>query len=218
MASNSHTSTKQDLLQHLLMQGQATAQDLASALDVSPQAIRRHLKDLEDEQLIVHEVVQAGMGRPNHLYKLSRTGRDRFPHRYDEFAVGLLDTLTETFSQDQMQAILKKQWQRKADHYRQQMGDQSLPERLAALVAMRQAEGYMAEWCTVEQDVAATPDTKRFLFLEHHCAIANIAESFPSVCGNELAMFAAALPDCQVERTEWIVDGQHRCGYLIQQY
>jgi DeoR family suf operon transcriptional repressor len=30
-------------------------------------------------------------------------------------------------------------------------------------------------------------------------------------------MFAIALDDCTVERTHWIVNGEHRCGYLIQQ-
>lgn len=32
----------------------------------------------------------------------------------------------------------------------------------------------------------------------------------------ELEMFAAVLPDCTVERTHWIIDGEHRCGYLVQ--
>jgi DeoR family transcriptional regulator, suf operon transcriptional repressor len=50
---------------------------------------------------------------------------------------------------------------------------------------------------------------------EYNCAISQIAASYPSVCGNELEMFAIALPDCQVERTHWLVGGEHRCGYLI---
>jgi DeoR family suf operon transcriptional repressor len=53
------TSTKQDILVHLLRRGQATAQDLAELLQVTPQAIRRHLKDLEQEELIQH-VVRGG--------------------------------------------------------------------------------------------------------------------------------------------------------------
>jgi DeoR family suf operon transcriptional repressor len=54
-----------------------------------------------------------------------------------------------------------------------------------------------------------------FIFTEYNCAIAHVAESFPSVCGHELEMFATVL-DCPVERTHWMVDGEHRCGYLIQ--
>ena len=67
-----------------------------------------------------------------------------------------------------------------------------------------------------ESDRAVASAEHHFLFLEHNCAISNVAESFPSVCGHELEMFAAVLPDCTVERTQWIINGEHRCGYLVQ--
>ncbi len=212
-------STKQDILQILLKQGQASAQDLADQLKVTPQAIRRHLKDLEEEGLIRHQTVQMGMGRPQHVYQLSPTGRDQFPSRHDEFALDLLDTLAETVGKDQMQSILRKQWQRKAIEYQQQLGQAPLSERMASLVKLRQAEGYMAEYHPLTEDeaadVSATLPT-RFIFTEYNCAISHIAESFPGVCDHELEMFAIALTDCQVERTHWLVNGEHRCGYLIQ--
>ena len=72
----------------------------------------------------------------------------------------------------------------------------------------------MAEYHPVEGEALETED--KFIFLEHNCAISNVAESFPSVCGHELEMFAAVLPDCKVERTHWIIDGEHRCGYLLE--
>lgn len=205
-------STKQDILQHLLKQGQATAQELSEQLQVSPQAIRRHLKDLETEGLILHQVVQAGMGRPNFVYELSRDGRSQFPDRYDDFAVSLLDTLAETVSQDQMKTILRKQWERKAIEYRDRVGTGSLAERVAKLVELRKQEGYMAECHPIESEGAAL----KYVLTEYNCAISHIAESFPSVCGHELEMFALALQGCTVERTHWLVDGEHRCGYLIQ--
>ena len=205
-------STKQDILHYLLKQGQATAQDLSEQLQVSPQAIRRHLKDLETEGLILHQVVQTGMGRPNFVYELSREGRSQFPDRYDDFAVSLLDTLAETVSQDQMKTILRKQWQRKAVEYRDRVGTGSLAERVAKLVELRKQEGYMAECHRVESEGTAP----KYVLTEYNCAISHIAESFPSVCGHELEMFELALQGCQVQRTHWLVDGEHRCGYLIQ--
>ena len=93
MTSVQQPSTKEDILVYLLKQGEATAQALAAHLEVSAQAIRRHLKDLENEELIEHHTAQEGMGRPNHLYCLSSKGRARFPAQYDEFAISLLDTL-----------------------------------------------------------------------------------------------------------------------------
>ncbi len=214
MATTHQPSTKQDILHHLLKQSQASAQELAEHLDITPQAIRRHLKDLETEGLIEHCTVQTGMGRPHHLYKLTKQGRDRLPERYDEFAISLLDTLAETVGPEQVGSILRKQWERKAQEYRERVGTGPLEERVANLVEMRKAEGYMAEWHPVDPETPT--DVRSFVVTEYNCAISHIAESFPSVCGHELEMFGAALPDCQVERTHWLVHGEHRCGYLIR--
>lgn len=211
MAIAKQPSTKQDILQHLLKTGQASAQELADALEISPQAIRRHLKDLETEGLIIHQQVQAGMGRPQHVYELSQEGRDRFPSRYGEFAVDFLDTLTETLGYEQASSVLRKHWERKAKEYRERLNEGSLRDRVAKLVELRKAEGYMAEWYPVQESNC------QFILTEHNCAISHVASSFPSVCGHELEMFAAALQDCKVERTHWIINGEHRCGYLIKE-
>ena len=199
--------TKQDILQHLLKRGEVTAQDLAEKLDISPQAIRKHLKDLETEGLIYHKAEQVGMGRPQFIYALTTAGRDRFPDSYNQFAVNFLDTLIDTLGKEQVSEVLHKQWQRKAQHYKLQLGDGSLKQRLEKLAEIRRAEGYVTEWFPVE-------GTEGFIFTEYNCAIAHVAESFPSVCGHELEMFATVL-ERTVERTHWMVNGEHRCGYLI---
>jgi len=213
MTTTQQHSTKQDILNYLLKQRQATVQELSEHLQVTPQGIRRHLKDLETDGLILHQVLHAGMGRPTYVYRLSRAGREQFPDRYDDFAVALLDTLAETVGPDQMGSILRKQWERKAEDYRQQLGEAQLQQRVEQLVALRRAEGYMAEYHVIHP---RENGKEQYIMTEYNCAISQIAESFPSVCGHELEMFAAALPDCTVERTHWLVHGEHRCGYLIQ--
>ncbi len=223
MATTIHqSSTKQDILEYLLKHSQATAFELADVLDVSPQAIRRHLKDLETEELVLFYTPESvGMGRPQHIYQLSHQGVERlkqtvngFGDGYGEFAVSFLDTLAQTVGRDQVKSILQKQWERKAQEYRDRLQQDSLQERMANLVALRKSEGFMAEYHPVKTDDAFVGE--RYILMEHNCAISNVAESFPSICGHELEMFAAALPDCTVERTHWIIDGEHRCGYLVQ--
>ncbi|MEA5503015.1 iron-sulfur cluster biosynthesis transcriptional regulator SufR [Halotia wernerae UHCC 0503] len=236
MATTHQSSTKQDILEYLLKHSQATAFELAAVLDVSPQAIRRHLKDLEAQELVLYSsIVQAqspqnadsqggevrGMGRPQHVYQLSRQGRDRIHRRndfqsdrYGDFAVSLLDTLAETVGYEQVSSILQKQWERKAQEYHEHLGSGSLQERVAKLVEFRKAEGFMAEYHPVDSNGSSAGD--KFIFMEHNCAISNVAESFPSICGHELEMFAAVLPDCTVERTHWLINGEHRCGYLVE--
>jgi DeoR family transcriptional regulator, suf operon transcriptional repressor len=202
-------STKQDMLLYLLKQGQATAQDLAKELTISPQATRRHLKDLQAEGLVVFQSVAGGMGRPQYIYQLSPKGREQFPNQYDQFVISFLDTLVHNLGYDQASAILEQHWQRKSLEYRAQLGNGSLPDRVAKLVELRRQEGYMAEFHSIDDN------SNKFILTEHNCAIAQVANSFPTVCGHELEMFETALSDCQVERTHWINDGEHRCGYLI---
>ncbi|MBE9047715.1 iron-sulfur cluster biosynthesis transcriptional regulator SufR [Pleurocapsales cyanobacterium LEGE 10410] len=212
MTTTGLPSTKQNILQSLLKQGQATAQQLAKDLSISTQAVRRHLSELETDGLIEYQSVQQKMGRPQHLYHLSSEGRDRLsPQKYSQFAVSFLDTLAETAGEEQVSLVLEKQWQRKAAEYRDRLGQGTLTQRIAKLVQLRKEEGYMAELHHV------SPKKKQqFILVEHNCAISEVAESYPSVCGHELEMFAAVLPDCTVERTHWINDGEHRCGYLIE--
>lgn len=202
-------SSKEAILRYLLKNKQSTVQELAKELEISLQATRKHLKDLEEEQLIEYGIVQKGMGRPNYLYQLSSKGKERFPNAYGEFAVSFLDTLVQTLGEEQIETVLKKQWLKKADSYQKYLGKADLPHRVEKLVELRQKEGYMAELLPVKEG-------EEYILAEHHCAIAEVAESFPSVCGNELEMFAIALPDCIIERTHWLNNGEHRCGYLIK--
>ncbi len=209
MMTEHQTSTKQDILEYLLKQDRAIAQDLATVMDISPQAVRRHLKDLQTEGLIAYQSVSSGTGRPQHIYQLSQKGRDRFPNQYDMFAISFLDTLVENLGYEQAGKMLQHHWQKKSIDYREKLGKGILLDRVARLVELRRQEGYMADYHAVDEQ------NDKFILTEHNCAISQVAASFPAVCGHELEMFAAALEDCQVERTHWIVDGEHQCGYLI---
>lgn len=211
LPSASATSTKDEILRHLLKVGQGAAIAMAEELGISPQAMRKHLKNLENEGLIERQPEKQGLGRPQFLYQLSKQGRERFPQGYGEFALSFLDTLVETVGEEQLGEVFKKQWQRKAEEYRQHIGRGSLAKRVQKLVELRRQEGYMAELHPLSPH-----DQEKFILAEHHCAIAEVAESYPSVCGHELEMFAAILPDCAIERTHWLNDGEHNCGYLIE--
>ena len=212
MIPTKELSTKQDILQVLLREGEASASSIAQALQVSAQGIRRHLKDLEEDGLIGHKSVQSGLGRPNHLYELSPKARSQFPNRSDEFAVSLVGSLSSMMDAEQVDVILRMQWKRKALEYRDLLGSGSLKTRVQTLVELRKGEGYMAECYGVDE---GDRDSK-YVLTEYNCAISHIAATFPTVCGHELEMFSIALYDCEVERTHWLVDGEHRCGYLIQ--
>lgn len=215
MAIAQQPSTKQDILQYLGQHSSATAQELATKLEISQQAVRRHLKDLATQELISYQAIAQQMGRPQHAYQISNKGRESLnqstSQNYSAFAVSLLGTLAETVGAEQVSQILSKQWQRKAIEYREKLGNGSLKNRVNKLVELRKAEGFMAECHSLES-------SDGFMMTEHNCAISNVAESFPGICGHELEMFAQILPDCSVERTHWIINGEQRCGYLVRSH
>lgn len=212
MNTSLQQSTKEAILQYLLKENKASAQIIAEVINISPQATRRHLKDLQGQGLVDHEMIQCKTGRPQHLYFLSRQGREYFPQNYGEFAVSFLDTLIETVGEKELTKVLQKQWEKKASNYRQFMTGKTLTEKVSQLVEMRKEEGYMAEVLIPQEG------KNQFFISEHNCAISEVAESYPQVCSHELEMFSSLFPDCIVERTNWIHNGEHRCGYLITKH
>lgn len=213
MKTSLYQSSKETILQFLLKENKATVSDIASALQISVQATRKHLKDLEQQELITHEIIPIKSGRPQYLYRLSDKGKEQFPQNYGDFAVSFLDTLTETVGEQQVAQVLAKQWQKKASLYREYLTSENLWERVNKLAEMRKKEGYMAElYCLNNND----QNSPQFFLSENNCAISDVAESYPQVCSHELEMFASLFPDCKVERTNWINSGEHHCGYLIQ--
>ena len=215
-------SSKDSILNYLLKNDRASAQNIADYVKISIQATRKHLKVLEEMELIQHQLIPAKVGRPQHIYSLSRQGRDRFPQNYGEFAVSFLDTITETIGEKEVSKILAKQWQKKVLKYQSHLTADNLEEKIKQLVEIRRQEGYMAEVYPVNKEKEnkeskrTKPSSSSFFVTEHNCAISDVAESYPQVCTHELEMFVALFPDCQVERTNWMNNGEHLCGYLIR--
>lgn len=206
MSAIAPASTKEDILQYLLKQGSASAQEIAGTLGISPQAVRRHLKDLEEAKLIDHNPIGGGMGRPQYIYSLSNSGKKHFPKGYKEFSVSLLQSLVKNIGTETVQELLKQQWQEKAQIYSAQIGNLSVEERLAKLAELRRSEGYVTEWFSQPEG---------YIYTEYNCVIADVANSFPTVCAHELGMFSAIFAGYKVDRIHWMIRGEHCCGYSI---
>ena len=198
--------TREGLLAILLREGEATASDLASRLQISVQATRRHLRCLEEEGLVEASPATDGPGRPSNRWRLSRQGQTQFPDGSETFALGLLGALAGQLPDATFQSLLAQQAQQKAQDYRSQLGSAPLAQRLAQLVELRRAEGYVAE-CSQDGD--------SWLMREYHCSVMRIAEQFPCVCDQELQLIRHTFPDCSVERVHWRLESGHSCGFRL---
>ncbi|MXY19165.1 MAG: iron-sulfur cluster biosynthesis transcriptional regulator SufR [Synechococcus sp. SB0665_bin_28] len=210
MSSEPVTSTREAALTILLRLGQATATSMASQLGVSVQVMRRHLRSLEQEGLVESSCNTTGPGRPSNLWRLTARGRDHFPDGSEEFARGLLHTVAHCLGPEQLQTLLGQQAAAQAQRYRRLLGDCPLEKRLQRLVELRRREGYVADYQPCQ-------DRRSWLLKAFHCSVARIAEQFPVICSQELQLYRSIFPDCHVERFHWIQEGDHYCGFRVQQ-
>ena len=208
MGAPSQAPTREATLTLLLRQGEIAAAGLASQLGISVQAMRRHLRTLEEDGLVESTTVTAGPGRPSNLWRLTARGHQHFPDGSETFALGLLDSLAQSLPPEMLGALLNQQAHDKANQYREHLGDAPLEQRVRALVDLRSREGYVS-------DMAPAEDGRGWCISEFHCSVQRIAEEFPAICDQELQLIRLTFPDCQVERVHWRLESGHSCGFQI---
>ena len=205
----SPASTHEAALTLLLRRGEATAAELAEQLGVSVQVMRRHLRSLERDELVEASPSADGPGRPSNRWRLTANGRGRFPDGSEHFALGLLQSLSQSLPPEQVRTLLSQQAQGQAAAYQQQLGEGELAQRLERLVELRRREGYVA-------DCHAETGSRAWLLQEYHCSVSRVAEAFPLICDQELQVMRHTFPDCTVERVHWKLDGDHSCGFRVE--
>jgi len=198
--------TRDAVLTMLLRRGQATAADLAGALTISVQAMRRHLRSLEEDGLVEASSSGERPGRPSNRWQLTPKGQGRFPDGSEAFALGLLESMAGSLPAGTVKGLLEQQALQKAARYRQQLGEGPLQQRLDRLVELRRQEGYVAE---------CSPDGDGWVISEFHCSVMRIAQQFPCICDQELQLLRQTFPDCQVERVHWRLEEGHSCGFRL---
>lgn len=188
---------------------QATAR-VAEQLGVSAMAVRQQLAVLSAEGLVAFSNEPRRIGRPARIWRLTAKADARFPDRHGALAVDLLQGVQSAFGEAGLQRLTDGWTRKQLAAYRAQMPAADLPleQRVAALVRIRCAEGFMAE-CRPVEDGALE-------LVENHCAIAQAANFCHQLCGGELALFRELLGEgVRVERDEHLLAGGRRCTYRI---
>ncbi len=153
-----------------------TAKELADVFGVSANAVRRHLKELEAEGLIVYGREQRGTGAPTYAYRLSTDGEALFPNQYEVALTRLIGHVVDNEGRDAAIAVVDEQY---AD-LRRQLGaiDKSTPfDRLKTVTRVMEEAGFMAE--------SSETDGEARLSI-HNCVLHAIASCLPEVCDTEL--------------------------------
>lgn len=77
----------------LLRRGEQTVDDLATPLELTPNAVRAHLAELERDGLVQQRSVRRGPRKPSYGFSLTEGGEALFPRRYDQVLNAVLADL-----------------------------------------------------------------------------------------------------------------------------
>ena len=127
------TGVRGRILTELKRASTLTTKELAARVGVSLNAVRHHLKELEETGLVVSERQRRGVGAPSYAYRLASAGEALFPRSYESLLLGLLNAVQREHGREQAVAMLEAQFTEAAERIGEQLAGSS-PEQLNAIV------------------------------------------------------------------------------------
>lgn len=205
MVAPDDVGTRERVMALIMARGATTAADIATVLQITPAAVRRHLASLAEKGLVTtRERRSYGVrerGRPAKVYVPTDAGRADFAHAYDQLAVDVLDYLREHVGDQAVVDFARTRFAAVEQRYRSAMAEQPGATALEALTRVLSDDGFMA---------AVHPVRSGEQLCQHHCPVANVAAKFPELCVAEAEVFGRLLGS-HVQRLATIAHGDGVC-------
>src|SRR6266508_4772338 len=191
--------------------GPASPDQLAGSLGVSRTGILQQLRALETAGLVSRRTERHGVGRPRHLYDVTRDAQGLFPSNYDGLATGLLEAIDAVGGDELLQRIFEERRTQVRERIARRLADRLPPDaplvdRVRELAAVQDEQGYLC-------DMELEPDGAIRL-IEHNCAIFQVAGATAHACRAELELFNEVL-GADVIRETHIQAGDRCCTYRV---
>lgn len=203
-----HGNTRRAIIEALKRRDGLTANDLAAMLGITSMAIRKHLTQLEAEEMVRTTLERRPVGRPVNHFHLTEAAAIHFPNTYDRFTVELLSDLRVLGGDETVDRLFERRTDRLAEQLSATMDGEDFECRLEILTKHFDANGYLASW---EKEGEGD-----YILKEHHCAVSSVAHSFVQPCMSELELLRRLLPDASVTREHHMTDGGQLCCYRIR--
>ncbi len=203
-------SPAERVLMALKMHGALSSAALGAKLGTTGEAARQQLARLAEEGLVIATSEAKGVGRPTQSWTLTPAAQARFPDTHAALTVQLLGIVRSSLGEAALDSLIAVRETETRMAYEAALADRtSLRDKVAGLVELRTAEGYMADW-SEEADGS-------LVLVENHCPICAAATACQGFCRAELDVFRSVLgPETEVVRNEHIVAGGRRCSYSIR--
>ena len=199
-------ASREEIVQQLRARGGGSADELAEALGLTKQCVRKHLDVLEREGYVEHAPERGERGRPAHVFRLTPKAQELFPRRYDLFARSVLRQIGEVWGERGLNAVFCGCATEMAGGLRPQLEGLNFDARVRRLTELLGEMGYEAE--------AERLDDGSYLLTEWNCPQAEVAREYRQLCDQELIVYRELLA-AEVFRESRIAGGASRCAYRV---
>lgn len=220
MSLGGYRGVRAELLVALRKAQPVTAHELGAQFGLTPNALRRYLKVLEEEGLVRFSRIVRGLGAPVYAFSLTESGEALFPRTYASVLTSALTALRETGGTTAVRNVFAKEWESLAVDASPLLESLPLSERAALMAELLTSRGYMAETVTVDAngvevgphaDVSDAGPVVTKLRLRN-CSMREIAELFPEACEAE-AEFVEQMLGVPMVREGHQLRGCRTCEY-----
>ena len=205
-ASVAPSATQRRVLIALKRRGEATADELASTLEISSSAVRQHLSALRSAGFITARQERGQPGRPADKYHATPLTEPLFVSADSNLSIELLEHIEEE-DPELVKRVFERRRRRLVEDAKDKLEGKPIDERIAVLTELLDAQGYLADSDTLS-------DTNYRINL-HSCAIWTVANRYQQACTAELDFIRDLIPDATVERVTHKTAGAHTCAYEI---
>lgn len=199
------SSTREVVLRTIRIMGQATVEELAYKVGVSPVTLRHHLNSLMADQLITNVAVRRKVGRPYNVYSLSEEGQELFPKKYFALSSRLLAELKERFSAEVVSDLFQSLVQRIVDEHSQELAPLNFEQRLDYLVILLGEEGFAARW---------EKNGELYQIIEHNCPFLGIGQQHSEICSLDTTLISAVM-GTPIQQHSCMLHGDDCCQFTI---
>lgn len=200
--------TRQRIIDLLRKQGQATVEELARTVGLTPMAIRHHLNVLLAENLIAvhHTKRQRKPGRPVQVYSLTNEARKLYPQEYFQLTDLLVEEVARRIGQDGVLAVFSNIADRLIEDGPTLHPDSlSFEQRLDAVTDFLREKGFMVEWGI---------ENGRYAIHHLDCPYRQFSQQHQEVCQIDAKLIGTML-NITPKRVSCIACADARCTYVL---
>ncbi len=210
--------SKEKILEYLLVtpsredeyQGK-TINEIAAAVELSTNAVRKYLYELENEKFIVSKTQKRDIGRPVVLYSMHSNALSLFPKAYVEFTVSLISELKKQLGESQTKKILSEVGKTLGKEIKiteniEENDQNSIKQRIVTLVKILEDHG---KFPTVLED------EEYYYIRNSNCLLFSVVKEHSIVCEVDHNIVRTLL-NTTPEKQQCLKNGDHFCQYRIK--